>query len=379
MKHYKENDILVICLEDRISSDNVDELEQEIRSLIATEAEYIFDAENLEYISSAGLRLLLKLKKEKGNELTVINVSSDIYEIFEMTGFSDILKLKKKMRQISIDNCEKIGEGAMGTVYRIDVDTIVKVYDNVEDIEAIEREVSKAKNAFLLGIPTAIPFDIVKVGDKYGAVFELIKAVNCNEYFTQHMEQTDEFCGKYAEFIKSVHGVSAIDNDLPRIKDMYLEHLAAIKDVLTESVYNNLLAEINGVPDDSSVIHGDIQLKNLMISDEELILIDMDTLSIGNPIFEFAGLYMTYIAFNKHEPDNTEKFLGIDGETANKLFYGTVKDYYSQLSEEEYNKVLEKITKLGIIRFLFLIYAVGIGLPKLRDVRIKYCVDALGE
>ena len=57
MEKYIENDILYICLEGRISSDNVDALEMEIRNLIGDRTEYAFDAEKLEYISSAGLRL----------------------------------------------------------------------------------------------------------------------------------------------------------------------------------------------------------------------------------------------------------------------------------------------------------------------------------
>lgn len=374
MEKYIENDILYICLEGRISSDNVDALEVEIRNLIGDRTEYAFDAEKLEYISSAGLRLLLKLKKD--NDIMVVNVSSAIYEIFEMTGFSKIIKIKRQMRQLAIEGYEKIGEGAMGTVYRIDSDTIVKVY-NLEDLGNIEIEVAKAKDAFLLGIPTAIPFDIVKVGDKYGAVFELIKSTNCNEYFLRHLNQAEEFYKKYAEFIKSIHSVETKDNIFPKIKDMYLEQLKAVKNVLSDEVYYKLFEDLNKIADMYSVIHGDIQLKNLMISDEEIVLIDMETLSVGNPIFEFAGLYMTYILFNKHESNNTEKFLGINKDTSSQLFYSTVRNYYNYLPYEEYNSVLKQIEMLGYIRFLFLIYSVGIGIPELRETRIRDSVETL--
>lgn len=374
MEKYIENDILYICLKGRISSDNVDALEVEIRNLIGDRTEYAFDAEKLEYISSAGLRLLLKLKKD--NDIMVVNVSSAIYEIFEMTGFSKIIKIKRQMRQLAIEGYEKIGEGAMGTVYRIDSDTIVKVY-NLEDLCNIEIEVAKAKDAFLLGIPTAIPFDIVKVGDKYGAVFELIKSTNCNEYFLRHLNQAEEFYKKYAEFIKSIHSVETKDNIFPKIKDMYLEQLKAVKNVLSDEVYYKLFEDLNKIADMYSVIHGDIQLKNLMISDEEIVLIDMETLSVGNPIFEFAGLYMTYILFNKQEPNNTEKFLGINKDTSSQLFYSTVRNYYNYLPYEEYNALLKQIEMLGDIRFLFLIYSVGIGIHELRETRIRDCVETL--
>ena len=53
----------------------------------------VVDAENLEYISSAGLRVVLKLRKEEP-KLAIINVAADVYEVFDMTGFSRILTIE---------------------------------------------------------------------------------------------------------------------------------------------------------------------------------------------------------------------------------------------------------------------------------------------
>ena len=85
---------------------------------------FTLDASELEYISSAGLRVLLRLKKEIGR-LHMINVCSDVYEVLEMCGFSQISDAEKAMRQITIEGCPEIGSGAHGVVYRIAPDTIV--------------------------------------------------------------------------------------------------------------------------------------------------------------------------------------------------------------------------------------------------------------
>lgn len=55
----------------------------------------IFDAEKLDYISSAGLRLILKVQKQNKKPIKMINISESIYEIFELAGFTDLLELKK--------------------------------------------------------------------------------------------------------------------------------------------------------------------------------------------------------------------------------------------------------------------------------------------
>ena len=105
-------------------------------------------------------------------DVTVNNVSSEVYEIFNVTGFTEILNVKKALREVSIEGCEMIGAGGYGSVYRIDAETIVKVYHNAS-LEFIEKERELSKRAFLLGVPTAISFDTVKVGEQYGVVYEI--------------------------------------------------------------------------------------------------------------------------------------------------------------------------------------------------------------
>ncbi len=151
----------------KIDTTSAAEFEKEI--MAAKPAE--IDAAQLEYISSAGLRVLLKLAKTVG-DVTVNDVSSKVYEIFEVTGFTDILNVKKALREIDIASKGKIGQGSKGTVYRLDDERIVKVYRKGQSLEFIKREQQYAKSVFISGIPSVIAFDIVKVGDCYGVVFE---------------------------------------------------------------------------------------------------------------------------------------------------------------------------------------------------------------
>lgn len=95
-----------ITLEGRVDSSNAAELEAQLRN--AYDGAITIDAKKLEYISSAGLRVLMKLRKARREGINVINVSPDVYEIFEMTGFTDILNVHKRLREIDIDGCDLI-------------------------------------------------------------------------------------------------------------------------------------------------------------------------------------------------------------------------------------------------------------------------------
>ena len=380
MKSYEEDGRLVICLEGRIDSANAKNMEEEIFRLLAENRgkAFLFDAENLAYISSAGLRVLLVVHKKTGERFTVRNVSPEVYDVMEVTGFSTFLNVKRKPRTISVEGCPEIGKGAIGVVYRLDEDTIVKVYNN-DDLPTIENEQKRSRQAFLNGIPTAIPFDIVKVGDRYGAVFEMIKAKNCNEVLAGDTGCLEEMTERYAAFLKHVHAAQAEPGELPDAREEYLRYLDTAAKDLPADVSGRIRALIGEMPEDQHIVHGDIQLKNVMLSDGEMILIDMETLSCGNPVFEFAGLYVCYIAFNEDEPDNSMKFLGCTAELCRDLFEGTLRRYLGAEDEAAYRAALDKIILLAYVRFLAVLDSIGGGDPKYYDLRIAHAREHLEE
>ena len=131
MKTSAENNTLTIFLENRIDMNNASQIEKEIMEAVEGRNEdIVIDAEKLTYISSAGLRVLLKLSKKVNKSLPVRNVSPAVYDIFETTGFTELFDVKKAMRKVSAEGCEEIGSGGYGTVYRLDSETILKVYNH---------------------------------------------------------------------------------------------------------------------------------------------------------------------------------------------------------------------------------------------------------
>ena len=90
-----ENGNAFFALEGRLDTVTAPELEKEIKDSLDGVKSLVLDFEKVEYISSAGLRVLLSTQKimNKQGEMKLINVNSDIMEIFEVTGFSDILTI----------------------------------------------------------------------------------------------------------------------------------------------------------------------------------------------------------------------------------------------------------------------------------------------
>ena len=92
----QNNQSLTIALEGRLDTTTAPQLETELKSCLNGVEALVMDMEKLDYISSAGLRVLLAAQKQmaKQGEMKVIHVSESIMEIFEVTGFSDILTIE---------------------------------------------------------------------------------------------------------------------------------------------------------------------------------------------------------------------------------------------------------------------------------------------
>lgn len=92
-----ENDVLTVYLNGHITAENAGNLEDSVMSSLNEHnpSHVVFDFDEAEYISSAGLRLIMKIIK-MGAEVKLINVSEEIYEILSITGFTRITEVDRK-------------------------------------------------------------------------------------------------------------------------------------------------------------------------------------------------------------------------------------------------------------------------------------------
>ena len=244
-----------------------------------------------------------------------------------MTGFTEMMDIKKAYRRISVDGCEVIGQGANGKVYRINEDTIVKVYLNPDSLEDIRRERDLAKKAFVLGIPTAISYDIARVGDGYGTVFELLNAKSFAKLIASEPERLDYYVDLYVELLKKIHSTLVKEGDMPDMKQVAVGWAEFDRDYLPKETGEKLVEMVKSVPKDNHMMHGDYHIKNVMMQAGEVLLIDMDTLCVGNPVFELGSMFNAYEGFSSLDHSISQSFLGISHETAVEIWEKSLNKY----------------------------------------------------
>lgn len=96
MRHTLENNVLTLYLEGELNSFNAENTEIEIEGLVKNNnfEKLVLDFEKLRYISSAGLRIIVGLK-QKFNNMTLVKMNDDVYDIFEMVGFKKLFDIER--------------------------------------------------------------------------------------------------------------------------------------------------------------------------------------------------------------------------------------------------------------------------------------------
>lgn len=304
------------------------------------------DAAKLTYIASSGLRVMLSLAKTYTN-FSINNTTPEVYEIFEVTGFTKIMNVNKALRTIQIDGCDEIGKGGVGTVYRIDDETIIKVFREGTTLKEVETEISMAKEAFILGMPTAISYDIVKVNNSYGLIYELLKAKTLSTCINDNPENIDAYAKEYANLFKQLHDIKVPSTSkIPNAKENVEKAIMHISKYFDEDDIECMKYIAKSIPDEDRLLHLDLQTKNAMMQNEELMLIDMGEIGKGHPMVDLAHSYSAMMTLN----GDYRQIIGMSEELSHKAWTKMIDYYFEDINETEKQHRIEQIRTVSTLR-----------------------------
>lgn len=259
----------------------------------------------------------------------------------------------RKYREVSVDGCKRIGSGAKGDVYRYDDELVIKVYNRNNTYSDVEREIAMARKAFILGVPTAISFGIVSVGDKYGAMYELVDSETMSSCIAHNPSQVEAYAKMMAELARIIHSTEVTAEDgfpsaMDRVRD-YIEGGIGREDAALAAKVTALLGAL---PDTGTLLHGDFHTGNVFLQRGEALLIDMDRLAVGHPIIELSDLYYFYVILGEEDPTVVEKFMGFSYDTARRFMRLFLNYYLGTEDEERLNEVERKASLIGYSRLI---------------------------
>ena len=100
------------------------------------------------------------------------------------------------------------------------------------------------------------------------------------------------------------------------------------------------------------MIHGDCHTGNLELQNDEVLLIDMDTMSVGHPILELSPMYNSFVGFSEYDNKATEKFHGFDRKTGLTFWRKCLAAYLDTEDPERLRQVEEKARVISYTRLI---------------------------
>ena len=350
MKNTFKDGTLIIFLEGRVDSSNMDEFEHELMEdgTIFENKHIAFDATDLEYISSAGLRVLLKFKKRYKNPLRILNASDEVYDIFDITGFTDIFEVERRMREVSISGCRRISSALNGEIFQYSDDEMIKVFAPTVPLSTIKNEHTYAQSAMAFGIPTLIPYDVVKCEEGYGIIFEKAETTSLSYMLAHNPNMHSLYANMLAKMLKEMHSTPIPEGKLPDIKDRYREWIKEVDDPTDSkiSVFSNL---IDTIADKDNYINGDINLNSIMVQNGELVLLDMSGSARGHALFDLSALYASLVGMEKKNPGYCKMTYGISSGAC-KDFWDEFFNIYMQERTQEIKMTNELLLKYFVLK-----------------------------
>ena len=257
----------------------------------------------------------------------------------------------RKYKEVSVEGCKLLGRGAKGDVYRYDDELVIKVFNQNNTYRDVEREINLSRSAFILGVPTAISFGIVSVGDRYGAMFELVESETISKGISRNPRQVEVFAKIMAELAHTIHNAEALkESDFPNADERLRNYVHGGLGYEDEILAQKCLKLIDTLPETNHLVHGDFHTGNVFLQKGEPLLIDMDRISRGHPTAELSDLYYFYVILGEDDPSVVEKFMGFSYQTALQFFDYFLKYYLGTTDEEKLREVTEKASIIGYAR-----------------------------
>ena len=359
-----DNEKLTIELEGRIDSGNAAAIEGEIADAMKDKdpSAIVLDAEGLDYISSAGLRVIMRLLKSEG-ALSLVNASHDVYDVFDMTGLTELMDVRRRLREVSLEGATMLGKGGNGEVWRLDEETVIKVYNEGTALDKIDTENDQATAAFKAGLPCAIAFDTVRVGSRYGIVFELLGATTVGKAVHEDPSRIPELGKKMGELLREMHGTHMEPGFLPTIDEKLAPWIDYLESRYLTHEDADLMRQVaDAIPKKDTLLHLDFHEGNVMLQGSELVLIDLDDVCVGNPLFDLMNHHSNHIMVAESAPSVLATSIGTSVDETLAMHRATLKTYFGTDDDSVIDKHVQTMR-------LLMLFVTLLFLAKSRDSR----------
>lgn len=351
--HKAENkETLLVFLPERIDSKNVMDIEKTLFDVVENNdfEKLILEASELNYISSIGIRLLMKLNK-KVNHLEIIRVNPEVEDILLKIGLDTIIPIFSDRKVIYSKNLEVIQDMDNYTVYKLEDNKALKVLKNDEERESVIEEKNNIKAAFLDGIPTIVPYDYVRtMNGKYGLVYEFPNATSF-ETLLKDSQNEDELINSFIELVNSIYETIPT-NKVHHFDFTNILNSIVSKNRLSKEESEPILKFINLIKPKNILLHTELDFRNVIRTDEgEDLFIHIKGDTVGNPLLDLYILYYRRYLLPELRPEVFSKRFELPEEDGKRIIDKFFMKYLN-INEKELRPLYKVFRILSLLTYL---------------------------
>ncbi|MCR5788789.1 MAG: phosphotransferase [Lachnospiraceae bacterium] len=245
----------------------------------------VVDAEKLGYISSAGIRILIGLAGQC-RDMKIVGVSMDVYDIFSMTGLTNLVSVERRIRKIRqpvpgmLLSREKEAD-----IYRDTEDLVIKIFHPEISLEEVQRRWKLSNVATSHGIPSPIAFEVVSCNGSYGIIYEKMHGRTLDELWRERPDDMEDEIRLFSELMTRMHHCQIREQELPDIAERTLREIERTK-ILAEDEKRFMKHLIGSLGRKDIFVCGNLRLNNVLLQDGRLMILDLTRAGRGNPVLD---------------------------------------------------------------------------------------------
>lgn len=254
------------------------------------------------------------------------------------------------MRSLNLSSWTKVGEGGNGTTYvnPSEPDIILKIdKPSINTLEFVSHEFEVSKAVEDMGIQTPAMYELVRVGDSYATLSQLIKdKKSLSRICCDQPDRIPEMAAIFCEHGKKLFSTPCNTDFFPSRKEQLMRALKKVQ-FIGEKNRRILTAFAETVEDVKSCSHGDFNTGNLISADGKYYWIDLDRFGYGDPMFDIGHLYLIC---NVYAPMKQVQEIFHLTESQLRLFWDAfAKAYTGQDNYADFDRRAAKFACLDIV------------------------------
>lgn len=198
----------------------------------------------------------------------------------------------KKLSKKDIENMAVVGKGACATIYRIEDDKILKLYDRGDrnTAEFVKKEFDISTVIYNMGITTPKTYELCECDGVYGAIYEFVSGDTMLEVIEKEGD-IGNYIVELANIGKQIHAKSVDEEMFPKAVELIERLIPNIMLWVNEEQYKHIEELVEAIPDCSTLIHGDFHPGNIILRQDKVVLIDVGGASHGHPVFDLISMH----------------------------------------------------------------------------------------